>query len=75
MKSVVEINILKDRYIKSYQEEHGCIVLTNKWEFVKSPDGRLIDCLLKLNGLNSDGEPFQTYTGINSIINNQSKTI
>lgn len=66
-KSIAQINKIKNEYIKYLQEKDGCLIFTNSWEFVKS-DGKLVDCLLKCNGINAEGENIEFFVGINTIM-------
>lgn len=66
-KSIKEITLIKDAYIKHIEEKYGCLIMKNEWEFVKA-DGKLVDCLLKCNGINAEGENIEFFTGINTIM-------
>ena len=67
-KSLWEITLIKDAYIKHIQERDGCLIVSNKWEFVIT-EGKLNDALLEVKGLDSDGKAMKFYVGVNTIIN------
>lgn len=66
--SVMQINLIKDSYLKHIQEKDGCLIVSNKWEFIMS-EGKVKDALLEVKGLDSDGKSMSFFVGVNTIIN------
>lgn len=67
MKSIREIKIIKDSYIKYLQEKDGCLIMFNEWIFIKNEENIVKECFLKINGIDFLGEKIEASININVI--------
>lgn len=67
MKSIREIKIIKDSYIKHLQEKDGCLIMFNEWIFTKNEENIVKECFLRITGIDFSGEPIEASININVI--------